>query len=272
LPSNIDLRAYYDAEGMPWITGDPTQIQQVVLNLAINARDAMPQGGTLEIDVSARENSRPGAGLACLAVRDSGQGMSPDLQGRIFEPFFTTKPAGQGTGLGLSIVHGIVRDHDGRIEVQSVLGRGSTFTLTFPAVTPTSESTDLASDRTLPQGKGELILLADGYTYVREIVSSMLVTLGYRVIQSPDGAGLLTSYERHRGEVRLIIVDADMSGVTGVDCVQKIRTQGGQTPAIVITGNEGAAVELPSTRVLRKPFQMNELAAVVSESLTYHGV
>jgi PAS domain S-box-containing protein len=271
LPSNIDLRADYNAEGAPWIMGDPTQIQQVVLNLTINARDAMPSGGTLRIAVTppVEEHLNGHPAIARLEVTDSGQGMSDEVQQRIFEPFFTTKPAGEGTGLGLSIVHGIVTDHGGRIAVRSAPGQGTTMTLDFPAVERPVEGIDSVSQRPLPPGKGELILLADNYTYVREIVASMLATLGYRVIQSPDGAGLLASYARHQTEVRLVIADADLADKSGTECLQTLRAQGSQTPAVLIAGDDSDAIDTPNTRLLKKPFQMNELAAVVSESLTY---
>jgi len=270
LPTNIVLHASYDADGPPYVHGDPTQIQQVVLNLAINARDAMASGGSLKIVVSGGEPARYGEALqARLQVIDTGIGMAPAVQRRIFEPFFTTKPSGQGTGLGLSIVHGIIQDHGGRIEVRSEPGRGTTFTIILPAVDRPKAAADDGELLGPPQGNGELVLVGEDHTYIREIIASMLTSLGYRVVQAGDVETLHSEYERLRDRLHLVLIDADMPGCPGAQCVIDARAKGGMTPAIIMSGAPQNVDGIFRTQVLQKPFQMHELATAVARSLTY---
>ncbi len=270
LPSNISLHATFEADGPPFVLGDPTQIQQVVLNLAINARDAMPSGGSLRISVSGASGAGLGDSLACLQVTDTGAGMTPEVQQRIFEPFFTTKPAGQGTGLGLAIVHGIIQDHGGRIEVSSQSGRGTTFRIMFPTVEQPSHDDDAGETSRPPMGNGELILIAEDHTYIREIIASMLTSLGYRVLHAGDVETMHALHQKHAGELRAVIIDADMPGCPGMQCVRDARARGVQTPAIIMSGAPQSVADLSHTVILSKPFQMHELAAAVARSLALH--
>jgi CheY-like chemotaxis protein len=250
-----------------WVRADATQLQQVLMNLAINARDAMPSGGRLTITIP-RAAPPSGSGLpgpAVLSISDTGIGMSPELRARIFEPFFTTKPPGQGTGLGLAIVHGIVSDHGGTIETTSQPGQGSTFTVTLPASAPLPEPAARDAARPAPIGRGQTILLADPHSYVREIVASMLDSIGFQVLQ----AGTCTEVQQAlgSGSIRAAVLDATMCGA-GRSCLTAIRAASPSMKIVTITGSQDPAPEPDgSTIVLSKPFQMSELAAALSAAL-----
>ena len=294
LPATIELVVDRVCEPAPWVNADKTQLQQVLLNLAVNARDAMPDGGTLRISVSPPAPDPPpspprgkggpggvadlGAATAFtrLVVRDTGIGMSRDVQSRIFEPFFTGKPRSQATGLGLAIIHGVVKDHGGRIEVRSEVGKGSTFTVYLPCVEPqrlrTPSSPPLGKGGyggvAAAQGRGGLIVLAEDQQQVREIVAGTLVSLGYTVVQAADGKALLELSEQHRGRIHLFVINVDLPKRNGLDCLRLMRAKGLRAPAIVITGNVDAQVDAqvdPDTIVLGKPFQMSELGRLARQ-------
>jgi CheY-like chemotaxis protein len=225
----------------------------------------MPTGGTLKIELRRDEDED----VARLTVSDTGTGIPPEVLPRIFDPFFTTKPPGQGTGLGLSIIHGIVSDHGGKIEVRSEPGRGAAFSVEFPLCRPAANEPDIAAPAPPAEGQGELIILGDDHTYVREIVSTMLQSMGFRVLQASDGGAALGLYRANRGRARLLLLDEDMPGCSGWGCVQAVRDHGDEIPAVIMasasTPPEG---ELPrATAVLRKPFQIFELSASIATAL-----
>ena len=279
IPAAIELDVDVQREPPLWIRADSTQLQQVVLNLAINARDAMPDGGTLRVAVAPAGESDAGelvdssssAALhGRLEVTDTGVGVPLEIRERIFEPFFTTKERGQGTGLGLSVVHGIVEDHGGRITVQSQVGVGSTFTIVFPCVRPEPASEEPSTPATItPQGHGELILLAEDDAHTRGIIALTLESLGYRVLQAADGLAVLDICERYRQKLRLFILDLDLPKCSGLECISEIRGRGMTTPVVAITGNVALGLDIPDceTVLLCKPFGMPELASVVWSAL-----
>jgi len=279
LPAAVELEVNIVCESPLWVSGDQTQLQQVILNLAVNARDAMPDGGTLcvslspaaesDIDDCLPQSSDSYGSFARLVVTDTGVGMPPEVRSRIFEPFYTTKTRGQGTGLGLSIVHGVLNDHGGGIEVQSEVGKGTTFTLVLPCIQPVSLDDATTPSTIMPQGTGELILLAEDNQYVRGIIASTLESLGYEVIQARNGPTTLELYAERRDEFRLFMLDVNLPGCSGLACLRELRESGITTPAIVITGNITLDPdELDSeTILLRKPFGMPELARAVSKAL-----
>jgi CheY-like chemotaxis protein len=247
-----------------WIYADESQLQQALLNLALNARDAMPAGGLLRIAVS-RAGAQPVPRVR-LAVSDTWTGMSPEIQGRIFEPFFTTKERGQGTGLGLAMVHGIVSEHGGTIEVQSAVGVGTTFLMTFPEMT--DPRPDVAPP---PRGRGELVLLAEPNQPAREIMAAELGALGYGVTQVGDGASLVGAFQRLRAQVRLVILDLELPGRGGLQCLQELRAAGRQMPVILMVGSTSPEFHEPADPaavVLSKPFQMAELGRLVAALLS----
>ena len=279
LPASIELIEDMPEDGEVWVNADGHQLQQIWLNLTVNARDAMPGGGRLIIRLrritqgpANPQDSWHGhaAETAAITVTDSGTGMSEQTMARIFEPYFTTKPRGQGTGLGLSIVHGIVTDHAGSIRVQSEVGKGTRFTIYLPCCPATQPVAAPGNVVSMPKGHGETILLAEDNEFVRAIISSSLQSAGYKLIAVGDGVEALDAFEAHRDELRLIIFDLDLPRQSGEQCLRRIRGAGHQVPAILITGHVIEAQQEPRFRneiVLKKPFQVGRLIDVVNEVL-----
>lgn len=277
LPASIDIVTALDLAQTVWVKADKGQLQQVLLNLVINAKDAMPDGGTLSISLVS--SSLPGAEhptdgklknpVACLKVSDTGVGMSPEAQARIFEPFFSTKPKGYGTGLGLATVYGIVTRYGGWLTVASRPGKGSTFTVTLPTICFAATNTVTRTIKDVPHGHGETILLAEDQRYVREIMATTLEDLGYMIVQVSDGPALLEAYSRYRQTLRLLIVDLDLPGKSGIACLREIRVDDTRTP-VILTGTPGFILDIhpdDNTALLHKPFQMPELGCLVSALL-----
>ncbi len=280
LPAAIKLIVDSEAEGPLWVDGDRTQLQQLVLNLVINARDAMPDGGTLTLRTDAVEEARTrelGASTAALlrgplvrlTVSDTGLGIAPEAMSRVFQPFYTTKDRDKSTGLGLSIVHGVVKDHGGRVDVESEPGEGSTFKVYLPA---SQADVSILCDDAAPKlrrGEGQRILLAEDDPHVRGIVSLALESLGYQVIQAEDGPGILSTYDQQGDHVDLMVLDVDLPGQSGPESLRQLRHRGVDTPAILITGAEPhIAADLDTrSRLLLKPFDVSELASAAAEAL-----
>jgi signal transduction histidine kinase/CheY-like chemotaxis protein len=250
--------------GLPTIMGEPLQLEQVLMNLAINARDAMAQGGTLTLRTRA---ARDGAGVE-LQVLDTGTGIPEDVLGHIFEPFFTTKPIGQGTGLGLAMAFGIVQAHGGQLTVATRVGQGTTFTLTLApgaadpggavAAPPVRES------RALPQGLR--ILVVEDEAYLLEILSEALATAGATVTGAAHGE---EAWERFQaGAFDCVLSDQRMPGCTGVELLHRIRASGSLVPFILASGQDlepyrEALDQDPSAHLLPKPFSVTRLVDVV---------
>lgn len=279
LPASIELIEDLPDDGEVWVNADGHQLQQVWLNLTVNARDAMPNGGKLIIRLR-RISEGPvnpqdswhghATETAAITVTDNGTGMSEQTMARIFEPYFTTKPRGQGTGLGLSIVHGIVTDHTGRIRVQSEQGKGTRFTIYLPCCPAPLPIESAASVTAEPRGHGEMILLAEDNEFVRAIISSSLQSAGYQLIAVGDGLEAIDAFDAHRDELRLLILDLDLPRLSGESCLHRIRGAGHSVPAILITGNVIEAHQEPRFRdeiILMKPFQVGRLIDVVNEVL-----
>ena len=204
--------------------GDATQLHQILMNLCVNARDAMPDGGKLTLELENVEVNEAVAGMnpgACpgryvaLSVTDSGTGIPPENLDKIFDPFFTTKEVGEGTGLGLSTVIGIVKSHSGFIQVNSRLGQGTQFKVYLPACETPKEGEKKLKPGPLPQGRGELILLVDDEESIRQVARQALERHGYRMIEASDGTQGLAQYTQHQSEVRLVITDLAMPFMDG---------------------------------------------------------
>jgi PAS domain S-box-containing protein len=276
LPASIDLTADVDGEGPFWVSADSSQLHLVILNLVINARDAMPNGGRLHLTVGPapplplEEKAQAARAAARVIVQDTGAGMAPEVQRRIFEPFYTTKPRGTGTGLGLAIALGIVHEHNGAIDVSSRPGLGSAFTVTLPCVPPDVRR---ESDRAVrePRGAGQTILLAEDDRYIRRIITSTLQALNYRVIPASDGVAAVERFHAHRADIRLLILDLDLPKRSGFDCVRDIRATGAHLPVILITSHAHVDLENridENSYVLPKPFQMAEIGQLVAQLVT----
>lgn len=284
-PRNIQVLADVSSAPPP-VSGDVTQLHQVLLNLAVNARDAMPEGGTLTLRAFAAEvdearakllpKFRPGKCVA-LVVGDSGTGIAPDVLERIFDPFFTTKPRGKGTGLGLSTVHGIVRSHGGAIEVKSALGEGTVFTVLLPAIEP-GTATAAAEPETDLAGAGRRILLVDDEPAVLEVAGKVLRRHGFEVHLATDCLDALALFQRWE-TWDLAIVDQMMPGVDGLGLARMLRQRLPMLPVIVISGmiqdpsaaqsfNEGMA-EIGLRTFLSKPFTERQLLAAIACELPH---
>ncbi len=269
LPASIELVEELPSEPV-WINADATQIQQVVMNLTVNARDAMPEGGRLTLSLHRR--TAEDSGEVVLSIADTGVGICPEDQGRIFEPFFTTKERGAGTGLGLSVVHGIVTDHEGRIEIESESGQGSRFTVTLPVgEEPETASTTDAASSTRP-GEGELLLVVEDNDYVLEVMASALGAAGFEVLTATDGEAAVQVFEEHRDELTLAILDLDLPKRSGASCGAEMGRQRPDLPVVFVTGNIDRASRAEigeDTPVLSKPFKISELLERIEKAL--HG-
>lgn len=269
------------ADGLPPINGDSTQLQQVLLNLCVNARDAMPQGGTLRIHVDALEiddlcaSLNPGmrrGRYVRLRLSDTGTGIPKRIIDKIFDPFFTTKPLGQGTGLGLSTVLGIVKSHEGFLEVHSEPGKGSTFEVFLPVAVdqPVSISSE---DSGSTGGQGQLILIVDDEAAVRMTTEGALAVHGYRTLTAADGVEALAIYAAQGDSIDAVLTDVMMPLVDGVALSRALRKM---NPNVRIIAATGAAEEsrkqdlkaLNVSRVLGKPYTTGTLLAALDDAFS----
>ena len=263
------------------VKADPGQLEQVLLNLVVNARDAMPQGGTLTIEttnveghalVAHRHASVPPGSYVRLAVRDTGVGMDAATRSHLFEPFFTTKAPGQGTGLGLSTVYGIITQSEGHIEVDSEPAQGATFTIYLPRVEEAIEAGQ--HDRTRPEtprGR-ETVLVVEDEASVRGITRTMLELHGYRVLEAASGEEALEICERPEGPVQLLLTDVVMPGMSGPEVAQQLTRLHPEMKVLYMSGYTDDAIlrygvtEL-GTAFLQKPFTADTLGWKVREVL-----
>jgi two-component system cell cycle sensor histidine kinase/response regulator CckA len=291
IPENIQL--IVEQEPGSYIANvDPARIEQVLMNLALNARDAMPEGGELRIGlhrvVTTSDESLPGVELsltevpvtgmpagewACLAVSDTGTGITEDVQKRLFEPFFTTKGE-EGTGLGLAQVYSIVTQHEGHIGVESEVGRGTTFRIYLPACGVEKAGVSAMGMSAAPRGNGEVILFVEDEERLRELGQRILELLGYRVLVAGNGVGALEAH-RAAGGVDLVITDMVMPEMGGQALVRKLRMVDPELKALVITGYPPASseelAEIGVVGTVQKPFEVRDLAQAIRQALDREG-
>lgn len=280
MPKSIGITS--DVPGDLWfVSADLTQLHQVLMNLCVNARDAMPQGGTLSLNASnvmldesfVRMSQCPATGpYVCIEVKDSGSGIPADIREKIFEPFFTTKDIGKGTGLGLSTVAAIVKNHGGFINVYSEEGRGTSFKVYLPALPSQSQQTSVAARASLPAGNGELVLIVDDEAAVRDIATLTLESHGYRTLQAQDGADGVAVYAQHAGEIQLVISDMDMPVMNGAAMIRSLERL---NPAVRVISASGLVAETGTTKAvgplrkaLPKPYTAEQLLNAVHDLLT----
>jgi two-component system, cell cycle sensor histidine kinase and response regulator CckA len=262
------------------VKADPGQIQQVVLNLVVNARDAMPRGGSLTIETSNVEldasysrihpEVTPG-NFVMLAVSDNGTGMTPDVKARAFEPFFTTKEPGAGTGLGLATCHGIVRQSGGHITVYSEVGLGTTFKIYLPAVVDLPVRGEPAPTRAAARRGTETVLLVEDDSTVREMGHLLLGSFGYNVVVAANGVEALARYAEN-SNLRMLVTDVVMPDMGGRELVRRMRTLCPQLRVLFTSGYtfnniEHADLLEDGTRFLQKPYTSVQLAEAVRELL-----
>ncbi|HEX8310046.1 MAG TPA: response regulator [Chthoniobacteraceae bacterium] len=239
-PKTITFSKELDPQLKP-IVADGSQIHQVLLNLCVNARDAMPDGGTLQISTAmvngATLQSRfPAAGdgdYVHLEVHDSGTGMSTETRQRLFEPFFTTKEVGKGTGLGLAVVYGAVQSHRGFIQLDSELGQGTTFSLYFPAEEKAAVASVMSGFAISPRGNNELILVVEDERMLRDLLEGMLIGNGYRVLLARDGIEGLTIFQREKHCIDLVLSDMGMPKLGGLEMYIRMK-ESGITPRLLL--------------------------------------
>ena len=259
------------------IRADQAQLEQVIMNLIVNARDAMPDGGRLTVR-TARGDGAAGSGrtegwpgTVRLEVEDSGLGMDDATQERIFEPFFTTKPEGAGTGLGLSTVRGIVEEAGGWIQVLSQPGRGTTFVVRLPTASDVGSAGSDAAERAAPRRQSATILLVDDENLVRMSVRHYLEDRGYTVLEAADADEALTVCREHDGTIELLLTDVGLPGVSGPALARQVRELRPDTGILLMSGYPGSPAQSPvlrdlgSAAFLPKPFSAEELAAQVRE-------
>lgn len=263
------------------VSCDPGQIEQVLVNLCVNSRDAMPGGGNLTVETSlvsldehyCRINTqlKPGR-YACITVSDNGAGIPPEIQNRIFEPFFTTKEVGKGTGLGLASVYAIVQKHKGAVHLYSEVGIGTTFRIYIPSVAcvPPRGAEKAAGDLQVLQGRGETILVGEDDAQVLKVVTRMLEQANYKVIACEDGEQLLDKYAEHRDIVDLVLLDVVMPRCNGRLTYERLQNMDATLPVIFVTGysfhhlREGWPPAVPT---VNKPYNPRDLLETIRRTL-----
>ena len=279
-PKSIELRTDV-AQDLQCIEGDATQMHQVLLNFCVNARDAMPDGGRILIeagnvvlDEAAAKGilgARPGPYVR-LRVSDTGTGIPQEIIERIFEPFFTTKGVGKGTGLGLSTVLSIVKSHGGLIDVTSVSGKGTTFTILFPASGATAVVEMVGGPKPAAFGTGQQVLVVDDEPLIREIIGSVLADQGYRVLEAEDGARGVALFEQHSADISLVVTDMMMpvlDGKKAIEAMWRIRPDMRfiSISGLGQSGDFEQGPHAPRVEILRKPFTAEKILETVARAV-----
>jgi len=281
LGEDIALQINFSSD--PAVTdADPSMLEQILLNLAVNSRDAMPHGGQLAIRINRREvdtthirksvEASPGQ-FICLTHTDTGEGIPPENLPRIFEPFFTTKELGKGTGLGLATVYGIVKQHHGWVEVESELGKGTTFSIFLPASVAMPAVPETTDTQFLLRGGNETILVVEDERDLREIITRTLNRHGYRVFQAVDANSALQIWAEYKNEINLVFTDVIMpGGLNGREMAERIWQEKPATKIIFSTGYGAEALGKDfkldaNLNFLQKPYQPAALARIIRSCL-----
>jgi PAS domain S-box-containing protein len=279
-PKSIEIRTHIPTQNLWVVSAEPTQIHQVLMNLCVNARDAMPNGGTLSMIVEnfcvdenyARMNLEAKQGYYVLiTVSDTGCGIPPELLERIFEPFFTTKEPGKGTGLGLSTVIGIIKNHGGFVEVYSEVGKGSQFKVYLPACD--TEVTEENNDFEISEGNGELILIVDDEASIREATKTSLENHNYKVLTANDGIDGLALYIQYKNEISIVLMDIQMPAMNGLTAIRILQKSNPSVKIIAISGIASNQKLLETNDIcvqafLSKPYTMKKLLNTIADVLT----
>ena len=279
IPKMISIQLNLD-QNLKTINADPTQIDQILFNLSVNARDAMPDGGSLEFQTANvdldeqfadRLSDLKAGSYVMLRVSDSGSGIDKDYLEHIFEPFFTTKGVNQGTGLGLAIVHSVVQQHGGHISCESQPGKGTTFKILLPAFV-SDEHVGECSEQPHHLGGSETILIVDDEKMVRDLSSRIMTRAGYRVIEASSGEEAIEIYSRKMDSIDLVALDLIMPGIGGKHCLEKLLEINRNVKVIIASGylSENEVDVIPAEMVkgfIHKPFEMGEMLMVIRNAL-----
>ena len=278
-PRNIEIQTDIQKD-LFTISGDATQLHQVIMNLSVNARDVMPDGGVLSITASnffidenyvrMHKEAKVGS-YVIISVSDTGSGIPSRIIDRIFEPFFTTKEFGKGTGLGLSTALAIVKSHNGFINVYSEIGKGTTFKVYLPAVKTEIQKEE--EQLKLYIGNGELILVAEDEGSIREITSSTLETYGYKVLTSSDGAEAVALYAQNKDKVKIVLMDMMMPVMDGYASIRAIRKINPEVKIIAVSGlaEKDKLAKIGSSHAkafLPKPYTAERLLKTIHEIIS----
>ena len=280
LPKNIAVEYRIAADTRP-ILADPTQVQQVLMNLCVNARDAMPDGGTLTVSVenvtmdetAARMNPEAELGeYVVLSVADTGTGMSTEVKNRIFDPFFTTKEVGKGTGLGLSTTLSIAKSHGGFVNVYSDLGHGSRFSVYFPVDESDAAAGAEREETVYPKGNGELILVVDDEERIRDVAEAALEAFGYRALSAADGNEGIARFAANIDEIAVVVTDLSMPKMDGAAMIRTIRKLAPKAKVIAMSGlmtpeQTRHLDDLGVKETITKPFTAESLLAAINAAV-----
>jgi PAS domain S-box-containing protein len=280
IPKMIHIELRLDAD-LKNINADTGQLEQIMMNLAVNARDAMPEGGVLAFQTqnvtmdkefcSTHIGAVPGE-YVLLSVSDTGSGMDKDTMERVFEPFFTTKETGKGTGLGLAMVYGIVKNHGGYITCESVVGSGTTFDVYLPAIKDELQENVPERRKAVLSGGNETILLVDDENDIRKIAQEMLERVGYRVVTAEDGETALSIYGKNLKEIDLVILDLIMPGMGGKKCLEELLKINIKARVIVasgqsINGYTKETIDRLAKGFVSKPYKIEEMLKMIRSAI-----
>jgi PAS domain S-box-containing protein len=280
IPKMIGIDLFLE-DNLKTINADPAQMEQVIMNLVLNAKDAMPEGGKLIIETQnlvldeeycrRHLKSRPGE-YVLMAISDNGHGMDQKTLERIFEPFYTTKGVGTGTGLGLAMVYGIVKSHGGRITCYSSVGTGTTFKIYLPALARTDVKRGVEGDQELIEGGHETILLVDDEDFIRDFAEQVLTRSGYTVHTASNGEEALGLYRKMKQHIDLVILDLIMPGMGGAKCLEEIIHTDPDTKVIITSGYSGRGPALEAARAgasgfMDKPYGVRHMLRTIREVL-----
>jgi CheY-like chemotaxis protein len=273
-----DQELFLELENDPAVLGDPTLLNQVAMNLIINARDATrSSGGRIHVRsgiqaaaLAGEGSEESNSGFAYFTVEDNGIGMSEETIERIFEPFFTTKPSGKGTGLGLAVVYGIIKQHGGRINVDSIVGRGSKFTVYLP-ITDQKPEIQVVHERAVTGGS-ERIMVVEDEPVVVHLLEEMLKAHGYTVLVAQDGLQALDMYRKHHDEIDLLILDVVLPGMSGVEIWRSLQREFADLNVLFSSGHAPddemmAISEEGGPAFIGKPYRAGELLKAVRSAL-----
>lgn len=276
-PKSIEIRTNFSTSTLWLIKADPTQLHQVIMNLAVNARDAMPNGGQIEISAENRSideiyvamNPDSNSGnYVCITVTDTGIGIAPENLDLIFEPFFTTKVVEKGTGLGLFTVFGIVKNHGGFLQVFSKVGKGTQFQVYLPAIE--KNVIKFTQEIKLLRGNSELILIVDDEAAVRQITTTSLEEYDYKVLQAKDGIEAISIYGKHQNTIRIVFLDMMMPNMDGLMAIRILCAMNPQVKILATSGllnQRQLAIAAGAKAFLSKPYTIQDLLQTVSELL-----
>jgi nitrogen-specific signal transduction histidine kinase/CheY-like chemotaxis protein len=280
IPKMIEIELQLE-EPLQTVNADPGQLEQVILNIGVNARDAMPEGGQLIIqtkDVSLDQNycrlnpeAKPGPHV-CLSIADTGHGMDQETIERIFEPFYTTKETGKGTGLGLAMAYGIIKNHEGHITCNSNPDEGTQFNIYLPAIKVDVEDESAQIEEPITIGRGETLLVVEDESMLRNLAKDMLVRGGYKVIEANSGEEGLKVYQEKGQEISLVILDLIMPGMGGKQCLAEILKIDPQAKVIIASGYAMSDPEMDdifssSKGFIKKPYYFRNMLKVIREVL-----